>query len=253
MSLLPLMNNEEKKQEIKRIEEHSTRFLKYFSIFWGTLIYFIITNSNSNNLAHKILENLIVIFTGTLDYPGIMMTIFIYSLVLLIVLVLALLVNNMTLGTLDFKSLDELLKKKYENLREGTVFGYLVSIYLILVLIVILLFDNTQVNQILRLLSWITSSVVIILFFIIEPIHRFLSKGEIWAKVWRSIIGLLSMYVAVIFFATQINLKLKMWMVVIFLIGFCFTLPIYTFRLLTNKYSPFGKSVFKFIKGIKKK
>lgn len=203
------ITTQEKKEEINRLEERSLTFLKLFSIFWGTIIFFIIQQSQDNYLAGNIAKNFVKATLNSTNAADGISNILFYILIFIISSVIIVLSRNSVSSILGFKNrrnpLDAILKEKYKNLMDAMRYGFLASILLVIYLIYLVFIENPDLIKNLESLNNNIVFVVTVIIFTLGPIYSFFKFIKKWnfKSILKRIVDVFSFVVGINYYMIE--------------------------------------------------
>jgi len=187
---------EPKIEQLRRIESTSLQYLKYFFIFWGTLVLFILYYFDTNTIAKQVGGSWVVLISGNAaDFPVAINNIFFLVIVFLTGFVsMFLLANGIPAIEENKHKIGGVIEKKREFLVTSTQFGILNSTLLVAYL-VYLANINTNIefkNLIIGIQPWVIGLFIAYVYLAI-PLLRLIDSLKEYA--WRRILVFSSLVV----------------------------------------------------------
>jgi hypothetical protein len=166
------LNEKEYFEEIKRIEDKSEKFLVYFILFWGAILFLFLRDNSS--LSEKFMTK----FPDILDLStGVNVVGYIFLLILIIYIATTclyffkIIIQNTLISR---KNIDNLLKEKSKDFKEGIKYGYISSITLIGFLAYILYIQNDNLIKLINIFLKFAGYYIVSLHFILFPLRNVL-------------------------------------------------------------------------------
>ncbi len=181
------LSKEEQISEVNRLEERALFYLKFFSIFWSTLVFFIVQELNSNPAAKVIVENFFDNFNDLSQFQGVVTTIIFYILLLLITATLPSLIRISVERPLkENTAWAKIITKKYNALMGGLTYGFIASVLLVLFLVYLLLLEIQLFTHLIQVIGNFVVFIILILILLVTPIVSLGMGWRNWGNLKRA-------------------------------------------------------------------
>lgn len=240
------LSKKEQKEEIKRLEERSLFYLKFFPAFWFAIIFFIIREIDNNKIAEEIASNFLKSFVNLTTFSNFLTLIILYVLLLAIPLIIAFLSNINVKGILSCennkKPYNQLLNEKYNKLTMSVMWGYLTSFLLILYLLYLFFISKAEFIKKVDIIGDYIVFLIITLILLINPSISFFYNIKKWNKkeiLFRitEILSFLIYTFYILIILIKIPLILNEILGMIMLLLFFVLYPIMCYRTYNSLYS----------------
>jgi hypothetical protein len=218
------MNKKQYLIELERIERNSHSFLKYFGIFWGAILVFIVQNYGENSIAKTLGDQMVQFFANPTDLNFLGFGLLFIG----VIMILSSLILLMATALGAVKGIENFPYQKRLNvlnefLRKSVLLGILGSLSLLLLFLVSLMKTSQELAHNAILLGKIFFWIAFLAIFLFDPI--FLLNKRRWRGVWAWVNAVISISIAILFILTNV-FKLPPILLVILIFTFLIYAPI---------------------------
>ncbi len=212
-------------EEIERIEKNSHSFLRYFGLFWGAILVFLIQKYDENSIAHVIADQIAQFFINPLGTLNLLCFLLLFSGVISILVSLIFLMLTIVFASkrVEIKPYEKHLSTLRKNFMVSVCLGIAGSVILFFLFILLLMNSANQDTNNATVIGNIFFYVSFGLIFIIAPFLGLNQKK--WKGFWAWVNLVSSVFIGCIFLWSKVFSVNKIVMI-IFLIVFLLYSPI---------------------------